>query len=117
MFANKECQLRPDAERITERAANLSNEEVARLEERQAILKDVLNSFDARLQSLPERERKAILCLLYKEIATKVFDFRLSVETRLARKAIKHAPSVGVKMAALKAFQLIMADVATLHGE
>ncbi len=117
MFFSQQGRLRPNAERIAEQAANLSDEEIARLEERQWILRDVLNAFEARLQDVPERERKAIQCLLYKEIAEKIFDFRLSLETRLVRKQITSVSSVSEKMAALSAFQAIMDGVAMLHGE
>lgn len=110
-------RLRPDAEKIVERAVHLTDDEIGRLEERQWILRDVINSFEARLADIPERERKGILCLLYMEVAEKVFDFRLSLETRLARKQIASATSVAEKMATVATFQAIMAEVAMLHGE
>lgn len=117
VFINRDMRLRPDAEKIVERAVNLTDDEIGRLEERQWILRDVINSFEARLADVPERERKAILCLLYTEVAEKVFDFRLSLETRLARKQIASATSVDEKLANVATFQAIMADVAMLHGE
>ena len=117
MFVNRRGRLRPDAESIADRAMALSAEELARLDERREILRDVLNSFEGRLHDIPVQDRKAIQCLLYKEIADTVFDFRLSLETRLARKGIKRADSVAQKMHALNAFQAIMADVAMIHGE
>ena len=109
--------MRPTAEGIAEKALALSADEVARLDERREILRDVLNSFEGRLQDIPEQDRKAIQCLLYKEITEVIFDFRLSLETRLVRKEIQGTTSVAQKMAALNAFQAIMSDVAMIHGE
>ena len=63
MFVNKDRRLRPDAECIIDRAAHFTDADVARLEERQQILRDAINSLNARLLDVPERERKAIQCL------------------------------------------------------
>lgn len=117
MFVNRRGRLRPDAESIADRAMALSAEEITRLDERREILRDVLNSFEGRLQDIPVQDRKAIQCLLYKEIADTIFDFRLSLETRLARREIQGAASVAQKMDALNAFQAIMSDVAMIHDE
>lgn len=117
MFANEKRQLRTDAEHIAERALVLSDDEISRLEERREILRDVVNSLDARLQEIPERDRKALQCLLYSEIAGKVFDFRLSLETRLAREKIREASSTEEKITVLATFHTIMKDVEMLHGE
>jgi len=116
MFANKEGRPRPDAERIGERAAALSDEEIGSLHEREQVLRDVVNSFAARIEALPERDRKAMLCLFYGEMADVTFDFRLSLETRLARQRIAAAKTRDEKRFALRAFQSVMRDVAMIHG-
>jgi hypothetical protein len=117
MFINRNGQISIDTERIAERAASLSDAEIARFEERQGILRDVMNSFEARLSDLPERERRAMLCLLYDEIADKVFDFRISLEARLARQAIHAAPTHAEKIALVSAFGTTMADIEAIHGK
>lgn len=117
MFVGMDGRLRPDAERIVDRASGLSDQEVERLTELEGVLRDVLNSFNARLEDLPERERKAMLYLLYQKVGETVFDFRLSLEMRFARERISCASSLGEKMAAIRAFHTIMKDVAELYGE
>ncbi len=117
MFTTNTGRLRPDAETIAEFAATLPEHEIARLEEWQGTLKDAFNSFEARLEEIPERERKALLSLLYKDVVETIFDFRLSLEARTARREIQSATSIEEKLSAVRRFEAIMADVAMIHGK
>lgn len=116
MFFNQSGRVRGDAERFAEKALRLTDEEVASLDERLHILKDALNSLSARLETIPERDAKAMQCLLYTEMTEVVFNARLSIEARIARQQIKQASSLAEKKAALHHFQNIMEDVAMLHA-
>lgn len=117
MFLNKQGRQTPDAERHFEAAKALSDDEIARLEELQITLRDVLGSFDARLETLPHRQRVALRCVLYKEVTKLVFDFRLSIESAATRERIKSARTREERMAAISEFAAIMADIEMLHGE
>lgn len=117
MFLNNSGRVCADAERIIERASHLSVEEIAELEARKGILTDVIHSFEARLADLPKEQREAVQCLLYKDVSDLFFDYRLALESRLAREAVRNSPALNDKLSALSAFKAIMADIAALHGE
>ena len=119
MFRNQTGSLRADAEAIAERIRESSDGEDGEhegVEERRAILRDVLYSFDLRLQNLPERERNAALSLLCKEIVDVVFDFHLSLETSVSRAMIAKAMTHAEKAKALHEFRLQVQDLAMLYG-
>jgi len=104
------------ASAIADRIRRLPESEVEALGEREGILKDVLNSFNARLADLPERDRRAALSMLYKQVADTVFDFHLSLVASAAREKIAKAGSRGDKIDALREFQAMAEDLALLHG-
>jgi hypothetical protein len=116
MFTNQTGKLCADAEAIAERIKAASDEEVEAAEERKAILRDVLNSFGMRLQDLPERERKATLSMLYKQMMDIIFDFHLSFETSATRANIASATTHTAKAEALHEFQLHVQDLAMIYG-
>jgi len=116
MFRNNTGCFRADAEAFAEQIKRVPEREIEALEERQGILRDALNSFNARLAELPQRERQAALSLLYKEVADKVFDFHLSILTNRARDRIAVASTRESKQAALREFQAMTEDLAMLHG-
>lgn len=117
MFVNNEGRIRLNSEKLFERALAQSPETLSCHEELKIRLKDVLNSFERRLEDLPEQNRKAVECLLYQELAELVFDFRLSIETRLAREEIRRARTHSDKLTVVEDFRSIMADVEMLHGK
>ena len=116
MFTNQTGSLCADAEATAERIKRASDKEVEAVTERKEILCDVLNSLETRLQNLPERDRKAALSLLYKDIVEIVFDFHLSLETSASRKKIVNAKTHVEKVEALHAFQAQVQDLAMLYG-
>ena len=50
---------------------------------RWTVLERVLERFNERMKLLPESERKAMLCMLYKDHAELMFGFLMSIEYRL----------------------------------
>jgi len=117
MFVNSQGRCRLDPEKFIEQALSQSPEQISRHEELQGILKDGLNSFEARLADLTNEDRKAVECLIYQEFAELVFDFRLSLETRFARQRIANARTRSEKLVAVENFRSIMADVEMIHGK
>ncbi len=116
MCRNRNGQVRADAEALFEQIKGNLDEEIAALNERKAVLRDALNSFKARLDDLPERERNAVLSRLYQRITETVFDFHLSVATRVARANIVAAPNGAGKLQAFREFKGIVDDLALLYG-
>ncbi|MFA6227547.1 MAG: hypothetical protein WC631_03695 [Candidatus Paceibacterota bacterium] len=116
MFRNQAGSLCADAEAIAQRIKQASDDEVEAMGKRQAILRDALNSFNRRLQDLPERERNAALSLLYKEIVDIVFDFHLSIEASALHAKIKKATTHAEKVEALFELRGTFQDLAMLYG-
>ncbi|MCX7007285.1 MAG: hypothetical protein NTY53_08555 [Kiritimatiellaeota bacterium] len=116
MVRNQAGSLCADAAKTAERIKQASDDEVEAMAERQAILRDVLNSFDMRLKDLPERDRKAALSLLYKRITCIVFDFHLALETSASCVKIVNATKHGEKVEALHEFRLQVEDLMMLYG-
>jgi vacuolar-type H+-ATPase subunit E/Vma4 len=116
MFTDQSGRFHADAEVIAERIKHLPEKDVEALNERKAILRDALNSFNERLQGLPERERNATLSLFYKEVTDTLFNFHLSIETSASREKIARAQTKGKKSEALREFQVTIADLTALYG-
>jgi hypothetical protein len=116
MFANNAGSDWTGAGSIAGKIKRLSEDEAEALAEREGVLRDALNSFTARLGDLPERERRAALSLLYKEVAETVFDFHLSILAQCAREKIARAGTRDAKRDALREFRNTAEDLATLHG-
>jgi hypothetical protein len=116
MFRNRSGNLCVDAEEIAERIRRLPSKDIDALEERKNILRNALNSFGARLQDLPQRERNAALSLFYKEVLGILFDFQLSIETSAAHQKITTAVTKEEKREALSKFRSITEDLAMLYG-
>lgn len=117
MFFNTKGRARLNAEEIMEKAEALPLSEVAQICVREEILRDVLNSFESRLEDVPAAKRQAIRYLLYKEVTDVLFDFRLSLEARIAREQVSLSKTQAEKMSVVDGFAAIMSDVAILHGE
>jgi hypothetical protein len=116
MFSNYAGSSWAETRAIAEKIRRLPENEIESLEERQGILRDALNSFEARLADLPEPERRAALSMLYREVADKVFDFHLSIIASVARAKIAHATTREAKLSTLREFRVIAEDLAMLHN-
>ncbi len=114
MFRNQ-GGLYAEAEATTKRIKGASNKEVATAKERRADLRDALNSFGMRLQDLPERERNAALCMLYKRITCIVFDLHLPLQTSTSRAKITSATTKKEKDEAFHEFILQIEDLMMLY--
>lgn len=116
-FVNQEGRIRLDPEKLIERAFSKPIDDSSRIDELRAILQDGLNSFEGRMENLPEDDRRAVECLLYKELADCVFELRLSLETRLARQRILKCRTREEKMTVVRELGHTMADIEALHGK
>jgi len=116
MFRDQSGNLCADAESIAERIKIVSGKEIEALPEKKRILRNALNEFDAGLRDLPQRERDATLSLFYKEITDLLFDFQLSLATRVSREKIVHAQTRGKKLEALREFRTTVENLGMLYG-
>jgi hypothetical protein len=92
---------------LFQRIRNLPDSETEALPKRRRILREALASFNARLATLPERERNATLSLLYGEIIETLFHFHRCIEAAAARRN-------GVPASRTEKFRLLSEYRATL---
>ena len=116
MFINSKGRVCIDTEALIEEAKDLPDSEIDAIDERRETLRDVLNSFEARISELSPRDRRAVLALLYKRITDTVFDFHLSVLAQGSREKIRKANGRKAKLQVVRDFDAMQQDLELLYG-
>ena len=102
-------------EQLHRRIRTLPAPEIAMLGKRKRILSDALKAFNARLLTLPERERDATLTLLYEEITGTLFEFHRCLEYAAATEKAAKATSSDERVRLVREFQAHLEAFARLY--
>jgi hypothetical protein len=105
-----------DIETLATRISHLPQGEAEAWEQRKEVLRDGLNSLNARLASLPKEDRNAVLSLLYKQITDLVFNFHLAAIMNAHRCEILAQPTGQAKREVLERFKAETEELAALYG-
>jgi hypothetical protein len=105
-----------DIETLAARISRMPQADAEAWKERKEVLRDGLNSLDARLASLSKEDRDAVLSLLYKQVTDLVFDFHLATLMNSRRREILAQPTHQAKHEVLERFKAETEELAMLYG-
>ncbi len=91
MLFDQSGKLLTNATEICGQIQKMPQDEIDKLDERKGIMRDALNSFDATLERLPQRDRDALLSMYYKKLTDSLFDFHLAGEIISCAERVENA--------------------------